>query len=998
MRSSIESNRRMTFQYLKTVAVLLALVVPFPFIVNCGSSDYTDTAPVSMNAIVKFWFGGSAQGVSTAGKRHAEGKQVSVGLALVTTGSASQLDVSWTPPSGAANFAFPDLQPSNPGGPPPFLFTSVQAHDTQPAQPDITVQYDPPAVAGGYTLVNTVVATAADGTETGWSLSHVAGATGSTVVQHTYGKTAEAAVADETAHGWRWTVWLYDHAGSQDLSQDQAQGFIEYLQSGSFFIGLRFPVPQEADTLSYRLPPVMAPDDRPVIAILDHTLPWHDNELSQSVATVPLELSPSRQELFENELPEVPDTRWAAMTPKHDPIQLLDRFPLSAGDWELYTTGLLNLSNMPDSCQDCTVEVYLCHEGDEEPSFLSMLTSTAAGMATATGIGRVAYQGQGITCLGPMVERLTDPFGQTPPDPAFYFDGPGVGRVTPPAQATSLHVLNVAGSSAVTVNLATASQAGLTWSVYEGDYEKPDLAKPITGPVTIQGEKPIWLVADIPAETSGAENVTLTATSTADPSKSARTTTTLWIGEWQAPPGASWSGWVPVASHASGAHGSRWRTDLGLLNPGTAAADAEIRLHTSGGVLSMTRNVAAGSQLILADMVGQVPFSGSASVEVVAPHSLVVTSRSYSQVGSQATCYPNGTLGQNLDATAAGSGLSAGQSAWIPHLTETSDYRTNIGLVNTGDTEAQVKVHLLDGSGTELGSFTVTLPAGAWKQDNRPFHDRAGVSDLPTGYARIEVLSGAGIVAYGSVIDNLTNDPTTMPMVSSGGAAKTAWIPVASHASGAHGSRWRTDLGLLNPGTVATDAQIRLHTSGGVLSMTRNVAAGSQLILTDVVGQVPYSGSASVAILADRPLVVTSRSYSQVGSQADCYPNGTLGQNLDATPAGGGLSAGQSAWIPHLTETAGYRTNIGFVNTGAAEAQVKVHLLDGSGTELTSFTMTLPAGAWKQDNRPFSNRAGVSDLPAGYARIEVLSGAGIVAYGSVIDNLTNDPTTMPMVP
>ncbi len=38
-------------------------------------------------------------------------------------------------------------------------------------------------------------------------------------------------------------------------------------------------------------------------------------------------------------------------------------------------------------------------------------------------------------------------------------------------------------------------------------------------------------------------------------------------------------------------------------------------------------------------------------------------------------------------------------------------------------------------------------------------------NDIDGGYATVTVSTGGGIIAYGSVIDNATNDPTTIPMM-----------------------------------------------------------------------------------------------------------------------------------------------------------------------------------------------------------------------------------------
>jgi hypothetical protein len=220
---------------------------------------------------------------------------------------------------------------------------------------------------------------------------------------------------------------------------------------------------------------------------------------------------------------------------------------------------------------------------------------------------------------------------------------------------------------------------------------------------------------------------------------------------------------------------------------------------------------------------------------------------------------------------------------------------------------------------------------------------------------------------------------------------------VASHNPGLYLSQWRSDLGLLNTGTVTANVQIKFFGSGGVVSNTTYVSPQVQSILTDVVGQLGGSGSGAIEVLSDQPLKVTPRSYNQVSSTADCYPNGTQGQNYPAAAASDGLGADQSAYLAGLTENASYRCNIGLVNTGTGSATVLVELFDGAGNKLTDYTVTpLAAGQWAQDTQPFKNRAGQTAMDRGYAKITVQSGSGVFGFASVIDNITNDPTTVTM--
>ena len=226
--------------------------------------------------------------------------------------------------------------------------------------------------------------------------------------------------------------------------------------------------------------------------------------------------------------------------------------------------------------------------------------------------------------------------------------------------------------------------------------------------------------------------------------------------------------------------------------------------------------------------------------------------------------------------------------------------------------------------------------------------------------------------------------------------AYVVWVPVASHNAGKNNSQWRSDLGLLNPGTVKANAQIEFYGSGGVVSNTTYVPAATQSILTDVVGQLNGSDSGALEVLSDQPLKVTARTYNEVSSTASCYPNGTQGQDYPAVVTGDGLAVGSSAYLAGLTENASYRCNIGVVNTGTGSATVLVELFNGAGTKLANYTVSLAAGLWAQETQPFKSKAGQTAMDRGYATITVQTGSGVFAFASVIDNITNDPTTVAM--
>ncbi len=226
----------------------------------------------------------------------------------------------------------------------------------------------------------------------------------------------------------------------------------------------------------------------------------------------------------------------------------------------------------------------------------------------------------------------------------------------------------------------------------------------------------------------------------------------------------------------------------------------------------------------------------------------------------------------------------------------------------------------------------------------------------------------------------------------------TYWVPVVSSTSGANGSVWRSDLGLLGSDPAGAAVELRFHAGGSSPTRVVTVAPDAMVNLTDVVGWIDpgFSGAGALEICSDGELVVDSRTYNVLASSGSCFPGGTFGQHLAGDLSSSGLAKGGSARLGQLRESSAFRTNIGLTNTGAKEATVEVSLLDAEGSELLSYELVLETNRWIQDNRPFFKRAGREDLDAASAKVRVVSGEGIVAYASVIDNLTNDATTVPM--
>ncbi len=232
--------------------------------------------------------------------------------------------------------------------------------------------------------------------------------------------------------------------------------------------------------------------------------------------------------------------------------------------------------------------------------------------------------------------------------------------------------------------------------------------------------------------------------------------------------------WIPVVANAPG-QGSYFYSDVMVLNIGASPATVTFTYYPTGQQPvsgTSASPIPAGGQAIYRDVVGQLNKVGTKGVlKVEAPQPLKVFSRTNNKLGpgNSLGLTAGTTFGQGMEAYALGETLSAGQSAYLVGLTQNANYRTNIAVANFGTNPASVTVTLYSGTGAQLASYTVTLNPGELKQEDQVFVSKAGQSNLESGWAKVTVTSGSGVVAYASVLDNVAtggqkpSDPTTIP-------------------------------------------------------------------------------------------------------------------------------------------------------------------------------------------------------------------------------------------
>jgi hypothetical protein len=158
---------------------------------------------------------------------------------------------------------------------------------------------------------------------------------------------------------------------------------------------------------------------------------------------------------------------------------------------------------------------------------------------------------------------------------------------------------------------------------------------------------------------------------------------------------------------------------------------------------------------VLTELFGLGPDSLGALKLVASTESVIGMSRTYNIPGSKTA----GTFGQGLPAVRATEMIQGSEPRRIIFLSEDPDSRANVGCVNGTDQPLRVNIGVFNAEGELLETRTMHLGPYSNNQINRVFEDYAPVN----GYVDVWADSDDGFYyCYGSMLDNLTSDPTTV--------------------------------------------------------------------------------------------------------------------------------------------------------------------------------------------------------------------------------------------
>jgi hypothetical protein len=331
----------------------------------------------------------------------------------------------------------------------------------------------------------------------------------------------------------------------------------------------------------------------------------------------------------------------------------------------------------------------------------------------------------------------------------------------------------------------------------------------------------------------------------------------------------------------------------------------------------------------------------------------------------------------------------------LPLLKKNAAFRANVGFQNLGPDSCSGEVKLFNAAGAQVGTTrTLTAAGDKYIQEDDVFA-KAGAGTQDVAYARVQpTTAGCKAWFFGSVVDAVTNDPTTIPQQLS--VEGPFWIPSIAHAPGAGTSKWRSNIAAVNRSGSAANLTLVFtpYAAGSTVTRNHTLANNATVEWADVlVSLFGFADSANtkgtVKISSDKTLFAMARTYNQATT-------GTFGQYYPALVAANAVTNGQPAVLPLLKKSTAFRTNVGFENLGAASCTATVKLYNAAGAQVGSTrTLTAATDKYIQEDDVFA-KAGAGNQEPAYALVEVTTSGGAAwFFGSVVDAVTNDPTTIP---
>ena len=412
---------------------------------------------------------------------------------------------------------------------------------------------------------------------------------------------------------------------------------------------------------------------------------------------------------------------------------------------------------------------------------------------------------------------------------------------------------------------------------------------------------------------------------------------------------------IPVVGSTPGANGTFFRSDLQLLNRGTRETEVTLTFtpSTSDGRITFgaVRVIVPPGRAIAFRDVAQSLFATLGTGQLEIAGEVLASARTY-------TTSEDGTFGLFSPAMDVDDAKSP---SFIVHLRNDDAFRSNIGFAEVSGNPARVVIELRSASGQEQVVNYELLPFS---------HLQVPVAMRGEQiHARVTVEGSGRVLAYGATIDNHSGDPIFVPAVA-GPSSNVRVIPAISSA-GVAGTYWRTEYVVTPLAEHSLQSQTFIAPERAPIERGVEGAKRFDDVLEELFGVSNTRGTITAA-----PMLTAAIVSARIWTEG---PNGTYGQFVPF----GEPSLAPLHHILHVESSEEYRTNIGMIAFASVSVRVTIH--DASGDPVATSVHHLRPYELEQFQVPVP-------LTNGYAVIE---GAGVHAYGSLVDNRSGDPILVP---
>ncbi|HEX7419312.1 MAG TPA: hypothetical protein VF505_05470, partial [Thermoanaerobaculia bacterium] len=451
-------------------------------------------------------------------------------------------------------------------------------------------------------------------------------------------------------------------------------------------------------------------------------------------------------------------------------------------------------------------------------------------------------------------------------------------------------------------------------------------------------------------------------------------------------------------------------SDLHIGNAFGSKPVSDVRLYFSSATQNTVATlgaIGANQAVTLANVVSSVYGSADAT------GSLQVRSRDWQNLTVNATLLRlingAGTSGGDMPVFRSDRAVKANEKMYLTGIRPSDTVHTTLYLEDVGGVAEAIHLDFFDAAGNSVATRDVSVPQFATLE----------ITDVPATAVSITATNtstgSAAINAYARMSDDASGDtwsvvdwsryyaftrtqPIRLALLQAGGSGGGKRRAVKRSASTETDAtttvRTVTSISMFNSGTVEARATLR---SGGS-SKDVTIPVRQTLTIADAAAFMGTSSAQSLVIEPQRgEIVATSRASAQSPS------GGFVGTAVPLVSATSGLRVGQGQIFAGLEDSAAYRTDYGFVESGGAAATIRATLLLSDArslfTTVISRDFALPPGGFTLVTDLVKSILGPSrdtrygDLHNLQLELEVTDGSGsILPFVVVTDNTTGDAT------